>query len=88
MKPARVRKILGLSQSQLAAILGVHHMTVSKWERETLDVPPYYAALLKAFALAAERKPEVGEGFSAFALANHGAVYALYILLEAAYSPQ
>lgn len=35
------RKQLALSQAGLARILGVDVMTVSRWERGTIGIPPY-----------------------------------------------
>ncbi len=43
----RIRKKLGLSQAKLAARLGVHPLTVSKWERGVHPVPPMAERLLK-----------------------------------------
>jgi DNA-binding XRE family transcriptional regulator len=49
MKPAQLkawRKREGYSQSQLAKALDVHTMTISKWEREVREIPPFlYLAL-------------------------------------------
>lgn len=33
MTPAEIRKQLGLSQAEMAKAMGVHVMTLSKWER-------------------------------------------------------
>ena len=43
-----LRKRLGLTQGRLAELLGVHAMTVSKWERGLLEPTPYQAAILQA----------------------------------------
>jgi len=53
LKELRAR--LGLSQEELAQLLGVHAMTVSKWERGKLRPGPHEKRLLKSFAAAAER---------------------------------
>ena len=42
----RYREKLGLSQAELAAQLGVHPMTVSRWERGMVQVPEPAARLL------------------------------------------
>jgi len=42
------RLALGLSQPELAEVLGVHPMTLSKWEREVLAVPIYIDLALEA----------------------------------------
>src|SRR5215813_4361343 len=51
----RLRKRLGVSQSELAALLGTHTMTVSKWERKKSEPGEHHRRLLQAFARAAER---------------------------------
>ena len=43
----RIRKKLKLTQAQLASQLGVHRLTVSKWERGQHPVPPMAHRLLK-----------------------------------------
>lgn len=52
MKAARAR--LGLTQPQLAAELGVHAMTVSKWETGQRSIPEPVARLVQR--LVAERR--------------------------------
>ena len=52
---ARLRQRLGLSQSAFAQLLGVHAMTVSKWERGVLKPSAHQQRLLKALARAPER---------------------------------
>jgi transcriptional regulator with XRE-family HTH domain len=42
------RLALGLSQPELAEALGVHPMTLSKWEREVLSVPVYIDLAVEA----------------------------------------
>lgn len=44
----RRRKALGYSQQELAEALGVHVMTLSKWERDVLEVPLYINLALEA----------------------------------------
>jgi molybdopterin-binding protein len=51
----KLRGSLGLSQSDLAALLGTHAMTVSKWERGVLAPGEHHRRLLGAFAHAADR---------------------------------
>src|SRR5262249_34829928 len=51
----KLRQSLGLSQAELAALLGTHTMTVSKWERGKLVPGEHHQRLLRAFAQAAER---------------------------------
>ena len=46
----KLRHALGLSQPELAALLGTHAMTVSKWERGKLEPGAHHRRLLGAFA--------------------------------------
>jgi molybdate transport system regulatory protein len=55
-----LRGSLGLSQPRLAQLLGVHAMTVSKWERGVLAPNPHQRRILRAFRSAAERGVRVG----------------------------
>lgn len=48
------RKALGMTQAQLATALGVHQMTISKWERGKTRIPGHVALALDA--LAAQRQ--------------------------------
>lgn len=50
-----LRERLGLTQAQLAGLVGVHAMTVSKWERGRLKPSAHQRRLLATFAAAAER---------------------------------
>ena len=52
LKP--LRKRLNLSQKQLGDLLGVHVMTVSKWERGVLEPGDHQKRVLRALADAAE----------------------------------
>lgn len=52
---ARLRQRLGLSQPAFAKLLGVHAMTVSKWERGVLKPGEHQQRVLKALARAPER---------------------------------
>lgn len=58
MKPSDIlliRERLGLTQIELAQLVGVHPLTVSKWERGLLSVPAYQQMLLVACSRAGER---------------------------------
>jgi len=52
LKPLRLR--LDLSQRQLGELLGVHEMTVSKWERGVLEPNEHQKRILRALTDAAE----------------------------------
>ena len=52
---ASIRKRLGLTQGQLADLMGVHAMTVSKWERGVLAPNPHQKRMLASFHAAGER---------------------------------
>ena len=53
MKLANLRARLGLTQSRLASLTGVHAMTVSKWERGVLAPNRHQSSILKALEAAA-----------------------------------
>ena len=78
-----IRKGLGLTQAQLGQLLGVHSLTVSKWERELLTPTPYQTAMLDSFGKAGKRQPEVGSTVGTL-LVGAGIAAALYLLLKAA----
>jgi DNA-binding transcriptional regulator YiaG len=46
----RLRESLGLRQKDLAERLGVHPMTVSRWERDFVSIPGPAAKLLQLWA--------------------------------------
>lgn len=35
------RRALGMKQIELAVVLGVHEITVSRWERGEVPIPPF-----------------------------------------------
>ena len=74
------RESLGLSQVQFSQILGVHPLTVSKWERGVHVPPAYYEALCKQFQVAAKNK-KVRDQLEG-ALIGAGVVVALALLLK------
>ena len=59
---ARLRQRLGLSQTAFAQLLGVHAMTVSKWERGLLKPGAHQQRILKALARAPDRPKVAGKG--------------------------
>ncbi len=52
----RIRKLMGLTQAQLAEQLGVAENSVARWEREEMGIRPMAERLLRL--LAASRKPK------------------------------
>lgn len=80
----QVRKELKLTQAQFAALLGVHAITVSRWESTThpLMPNPYQMGLIEKFAEAAQRKREQDD--IATILVTAGVVAALFLLLKLA----
>ena len=79
---AELRNKLGLSQAEFGNLLGVHPMTVSKWERNLLQPTPYQQALMTEFMKAAKDK-QVQETIAAV-LIGMGIAAALLLLLKAA----
>lgn len=78
---ASMRERLGLTQTQLASILGVHYVTVSRWETGHYKVPPYHVAILQAIA----NNPQASGELIAETLATRGAIAALYTALDGAF---
>lgn len=81
----RVRAKLGLTQADLAQLLGVHAITVSKWERDMSAPTPYQRALLHAMETAASRDPCAGPR-TVNVLKQSGIARALYQLLRSAFT--
>ena len=87
MTPSEIRQLrnaLHMTQAQFAQLLGVHSLTVSKWERGLLEPSPYHVALMRSFLKATQRSPDVGT-FVAGLLIGAGVGAALYHLLRAAF---
>lgn len=81
---AELRHKLGLSQVQLAQLLGVHPLTVSKWERADGPGPSaYQVALLESFAKARKSNRSIGDEVAGL-LVTAGVIVALFALLDAA----
>ena len=79
-----LRQNLRISQAKLAALIGVHPLSVSKWERGLLKPNRYKSELLHAFYKASKRNPELKNTFSHYMKTN-GAIPALSKLLEIAF---
>lgn len=80
---AAVRHSLGMTQVELAQLIGVHPLTVSKWERGQTSPSSYQAAMLSSFQGAAQRQSGVGETVRGL-LVGAGIAAAVYMLLKVA----
>ena len=80
----RIRDGIGLTQSQLGELLGVHPLTVSKWERGLLSPNKHQEQLLQSFRAAAHQDEGLGETIGQ-ALVTVGVAAALFALLKAAF---
>jgi transcriptional regulator with XRE-family HTH domain len=74
---ASTRREAGLTQAQLALMLGVHVMTVSKWERGTSDPAPYNVQQLRLLADGLQQAPASARARMHDALAMGAGVVAL-----------
>lgn len=77
------RRRLKLSQVQMANLLGVHPLTISKWERGLLAPSPHHYALLQSFHDASAAERDIGEEVARL-LVTAGVVAAIFVLLQAA----
>ncbi|MDY7232834.1 helix-turn-helix domain-containing protein [Hyalangium rubrum] len=84
----KVRDGLGLTQEQFAQLLGVHTLTVSKWERGLLSPSPYQGSLISSFAKARERSASTGGATVAKVLMGAGVAAALFFLLKHAFDEE
>ena len=88
MSVAALRQSLGLTQVELARIVGVHPLTISKWERGVLEPTPWQAALLGAFRrIPLANRARAGKR-AALRFAEAGAPAALFVLLEVAHTTE
>jgi molybdopterin-binding protein len=60
MRVASIRHRLALTQARLAEVLGVHAMTVSKWERGVLQPTARQREMLRALEAVAGGRPASG----------------------------
>ncbi len=77
-----LRRSLGLGQNEFGQLLGVHGMTVSRWERGEYPPSTHQVVLMDAFRKAArerEARETVGK-----VLVGAGIIAALLLLLKAA----
>jgi putative transcriptional regulator len=80
-----IRERLGMSQMQFGQLLGVHWVTVSRWERGELKPSPYQQEMISNFQVAWRREKDIGQRATNELLVV-GVVAALLILLIAANS--
>jgi transcriptional regulator with XRE-family HTH domain len=73
-----------LTQGQLAQLIGVHPLTVWKWEQGRARPTPHQAALLESFVAAQRAEPDAG-ALVVGTLFAAGVAAALYVVLKAAF---
>lgn len=78
-----LRKSLKLTQQEFAQLFGVHHMTVSKWERGDLKPSGYQLALMTEFREAVKKDGNIPSILSAM-LVGSSITNALFMLLHRA----
>jgi transcriptional regulator with XRE-family HTH domain len=81
-----IRDRLGLSQGLFAQVLGVHPITVSKWERGLASPDPYRTILLKAANESLKYDTQLGPKLRALLVFGHTAA-ALCALLRPSQKP-
>jgi putative transcriptional regulator len=84
MTSIEIRKIrlrLGLNQVQFAQLMGVHPITVSKWETGVTSPTDYQAAFLSQYKVAAKDKKVRDDLKTVLIVA--GVIAAVYLLLTA-----
>lgn len=75
---------MGLTQAHFADLLGVHALTVSKWERGKLTPSPRQRAMMKCFGLALRNDRQIGDRATQILLES-GAVEALFLIMKSAF---
>lgn len=86
MTPSEIRSLrtsLNLGQAEFAQMLGVHPMTVSRWERKEGPLSPtaYQEVLMKEFKTAVSKDKDVGNILKGI-LIGAGIAAAIYLLLS------
>jgi transcriptional regulator with XRE-family HTH domain len=84
MELRTIRLGLALTQDEMAQLMGVHKITISKWERLVAKPSAYHQEFYDAFRRALSRVPGLGQAIPLI-LYNSGVTQALYVLLESAY---
>ena len=80
----KIRKALRLSQTEFGLLLNAHFVTVSRWEKETLEPNAYQQAMLNEFEAAIKKKQF--DKLIKNTLIGAGVAAALFLLLRAAKS--
>lgn len=80
-----VRRKLNLTQTQFAALFGVHYVTACRWEKDQFCPTAYQLGLLHKFAEAA-RRPEAQRQVAKL-IVTEGALAAVRLLLNLAAEP-
>ena len=75
----QIRRALGLTQEQLAQVMDVHAITISRWENDVLYPSPLQVQYLQAFYRTHRKKPELSK--EAQDLIKAGAIIAGVALL-------
>jgi DNA-binding XRE family transcriptional regulator len=89
MTPKEITALRGeleLSQNQFGQLFGVHPMTVSRWERATLQPSLFQRALMRDYAQAAARDPISAKKVGSM-LIEQGIASAIFFLLQTARAP-
>lgn len=83
----QIREDLELTQAQFASLLGVHAITVSRWESKSqpLAPTPFQTGLIERFAVAVPRRRRQDD--IATLLVTAGAIAGLAFLLNLAIDP-
>lgn len=83
---SNLRERLELSQSQFGQLFGVHPMTVSKWERGSLQPSLFQQALMREYAQAASKDEGSTKNVGSI-LVEQGTTTAIFHLLRTARGP-
>jgi DNA-binding transcriptional regulator YiaG len=76
-----IRQLLGLNQAQFGQLMGVHAITVSKWESGITSPTAYQEAFLSQYRVAAKNK-QVRDDLKSVLIAA-GVIAAVLLLLNA-----
>lgn len=81
MNSLELRRAAGWTQTELAALLGVHTTTVNRWEKGKLMPSPWQISMLEVFWFAIDLDPDLGAKVKAIRQVE-GAPAAMYALLH------